>query len=52
MDANPFAGVAYHWVGGLAAASFHIPYKAVKQWSWETVFSTLTLTASPPARVP
>ncbi len=36
MAANPFVGVAYHWAGGLAAASFYIPYKAVKHWSWET----------------
>jgi L-rhamnose-H+ transport protein len=36
VAANPFVGVAYHWAGGLAAASFYIPYKAVKHWSWET----------------
>jgi L-rhamnose-H+ transport protein len=35
-DANAFVGVAYHWAGGLAAASFYIPYKGVKRWSWET----------------
>jgi L-rhamnose-H+ transport protein len=33
---NPFLGVVYHWTGGLAAASFYIPYRAVKRWSWET----------------
>ena len=33
---NPFVGVIYHWIGGLAAASFYIPYKGVKRWSWET----------------
>src|SRR5579864_5288736 len=29
-------GVIYHWIGGLASASFYIPYRGVKQWSWET----------------
>jgi len=33
---NPFIGVFFHWLGGLAAASFYIPYKGVKRWSWET----------------
>src|SRR5205814_6348721 len=36
MDANPALGVTLHAVGGLAAASFYIPYKGVKAWSWET----------------
>ena len=27
MDANPFLGVILHAIGGLAAASFYIPYK-------------------------
>ena len=34
--ANPVLGVALHAVGGLAAASFYIPYKRVKGWSWES----------------
>ena len=33
---NPLIGVFYHWLGGLASASFYIPYRGVKQWSWET----------------
>ena len=33
---NPFIGVFYHWLGGLASASFYIPYRGVKKWSWET----------------
>lgn len=33
---NPFLGVVFHWIGGLAAASFYVPYRRVKQWSWET----------------
>ena len=36
MHPNPFLGVLYHWTGGLAAASFYIPYRAVRRWSWET----------------
>jgi L-rhamnose-H+ transport protein len=36
MGDNPFLGVAFHWIGGLAAASFYLPYKAVRRWSWET----------------
>ncbi|MFD0894640.1 L-rhamnose/proton symporter RhaT [Luteolibacter ambystomatis] len=33
---NPLIGVVYHWLGGLASASFYIPYRGVKSWSWET----------------
>ena len=36
MEANPFLGVGLHAIGGLAAASFYIPYKRVRHWSWET----------------
>ena len=36
MDANPLLGVTLHAIGGLAAASFYIPYKRVRSWSWET----------------
>jgi len=36
MAPNPFLGVFFHWLGGLAAASFYIPYRGVKKWSWET----------------
>jgi L-rhamnose-H+ transport protein len=32
---NPFLGVFYHWLGGLASGSFYVPYKGVKKWSWE-----------------
>ena len=35
MDTNPFIGVLLHAIGGLAAASFYIPYKRVKGWAWE-----------------
>lgn len=36
MEANPALGVLLHMIGGLAAASFYIPYGRVRQWSWET----------------
>jgi L-rhamnose-H+ transport protein len=36
LEANPFLGVLFHWIGGLAAASFYIPYLKVRRWAWET----------------
>ena len=36
MGVNPFLGVFFHWLGGLASGSFYVPYKGVKKWSWET----------------
>lgn len=36
MEPNPFLGLLLHSIGGLAAASFYIPYKGVKKWKWET----------------
>jgi glucose uptake protein GlcU len=33
---NPFLGVFFHWLGGLASGSFYVPYRAVRRWSWET----------------
>ncbi len=33
---GPLLGVFYHWLGGLASASFYIPYRGVRRWSWET----------------
>jgi L-rhamnose-H+ transport protein len=35
MGANPFLGVFFHWLGGLASGSFYVPYRGVKKWSWE-----------------
>jgi L-rhamnose-H+ transport protein len=35
MDPNPVLGVTLHSLGGLAAASFYIPYKGVRRWAWE-----------------
>jgi L-rhamnose-H+ transport protein len=36
MSFNPFVGVIFHWLGGLASGSFYVPYRGVKKWSWET----------------
>jgi L-rhamnose-H+ transport protein len=33
---NPALGVFFHWLGGLASASFYVPYRGVKDWAWET----------------
>jgi L-rhamnose-H+ transport protein len=33
---NPALGVFFHWLGGLASASFYVPYRGVRRWSWET----------------
>ena len=35
MGPNPFIGVLYHWIGGLASASNFIPFRGIKRWSWE-----------------
>ena len=36
MGGNPLLGVFLHWLGGLASASFHVPFRRVRGWSWET----------------
>jgi L-rhamnose-H+ transport protein len=40
MDSNPALGVLLHAIGGLAAASFYLPYTRVKNWSWESLWIT------------
>src|ERR1700709_1406664 len=40
MAANPLLGVVYHWMGGLASASFYVPFRSVKRWSWEIFWLT------------
>lgn len=32
---NPLIGLLFHWLGGLASASFYVPYKKINRWSWE-----------------
>lgn len=36
MIPNTALGVFFHWLGGLASASFYVPYRGVKNWAWET----------------
>ena len=36
MGGNPLLGVFLHWLGGLASASFYVPFRRVRGWSWET----------------
>jgi L-rhamnose-H+ transport protein len=36
MNPNPFLGVCFHWLGGLASGSFYVPFRFVRRWSWET----------------
>lgn len=40
MTPNPLLGVVFHWIGGFASASFYVPYKGVKRWSWEVFWLT------------
>ncbi|MGC8624637.1 MAG: L-rhamnose/proton symporter RhaT [Phycisphaerae bacterium] len=40
MSANPALGVTLHWIGGLAGASFYLPYLRVRHWAWETYWLT------------
>lgn len=35
---SPFYGVLLHAVGGLAAASFYLPFRRVKTWPWENAW--------------
>ncbi len=35
---NPELGILFHAIGGLAAASFYIPFTRVRGWSWETLW--------------
>lgn len=40
MTPNPLIGVLFHWLGGLASASFYVPYHGVKRWNWEIFWLT------------
>ncbi len=35
MQPDPLLGLLFHWIGGLASASFYVPYRGVRRWSWE-----------------
>jgi L-rhamnose-H+ transport protein len=36
VSPHPFLGVLLHALGGLAAGSFYLPFKGVRQWAWES----------------
>lgn len=38
MYDNPFAGVAFHAVGGVAHGTFYAPLKKVRNWAWESAW--------------
>jgi len=40
MIVNPVFGIVLHWLGGLAAGSFYVPYRGVRHWSWEVYWIT------------
>lgn len=40
MGGNPLLGVFFHWLGGLSSASFYVPYKRIRLWSWEILWLT------------
>jgi L-rhamnose-H+ transport protein len=40
VHSNPLLGVFFHWLGGLASASFYVPYQSVRRWSWEIFWLT------------
>src|SRR5690606_21650958 len=35
---NALSGVLFHFIGGFASGSFYVPYKKVKDWSWESMW--------------
>jgi len=37
---NPLLGVLFHWLGGLSSASFYVPYRGIRRWSWEIFWLT------------
>jgi len=40
MPSNPLLGVFFHWLGGLSSASFYVPYRGIRRWSWEIFWLT------------
>ncbi|STW66245.1 L-rhamnose-proton symporter [Klebsiella michiganensis] len=43
-------GIFWHLIGAASAACFYAPFKKVKHWSWETMWSIggIGLLADPP----
>jgi L-rhamnose-H+ transport protein len=35
MVGSPVFGILFHWAGGLSSASFFVPYKGIRRWSFE-----------------
>lgn len=35
---SPYFGVLLHAIGGLAAASFYLPFRRIKDWPWENAW--------------
>jgi L-rhamnose-H+ transport protein len=40
VSPNPLIGVLFHWLGGLSSASFYVPYRRIRGWSWEIFWLT------------
>lgn len=36
MQPNPILGVFFHSLGGLASASWVLPFNKVRRWAWES----------------
>ncbi|VFS45854.1 L-rhamnose-H(+) transport protein [Budvicia aquatica] len=39
MSGSILLGIFWHFVGAASAACFYAPFKQVKNWSWETMWS-------------
>ena len=39
MGSSIILGIFWHFVGAASAACFYAPFKKVKNWSWETMWS-------------
>jgi len=37
--AGPALGIVFHWIGGFASGSFYVPFRGVRKWSWETLWT-------------
>jgi L-rhamnose-H+ transport protein len=42
---NPFLGILFHAIGGMAAGTFYTPTKKVRGWAWETYWLVLGIFA-------
>ncbi|UIJ45234.1 L-rhamnose/proton symporter RhaT [Sphingomonas cannabina] len=40
MNGNPLLGVVFHWLGGFSSATFYVPYRGIRRWSWEIFWIT------------